>query len=554
MSTLKQIVNAILLLIGLFISYFSYAANDQAMIIDGIWRGELQVQKGVYLALGIEVRDENKTLTLSSPNQGMYERAPTAFLIDGNTLTFKDEGLSASFEGVIEGDKISGTFTQGRKMPLTLRKLDESDLARMQYEGKYTGDLLVNENSTLPLALNVAVIKDAYSATLDSPSQNSFGIPIEQITINDESLRFTSKMIGAKFSGESASGKSSSGDKQVAVYEGTFIQGMPMSLSLKKVTQENAHLQFVPPTFGEQGGAIAIIEPNETQTRYFANHNTSTQYEIGSITKTMTAYLLAFQSLEQQLHLSDPLTLFFEDGPSLKLQDLATHTSGLARVPPSLSNSLDMTNPYAHISRDDLSRDLKNLSLEETAHPHAYSNFAYALLGEVLAINAKSSLSEQFEKVLFAPLSMQSTYLADSALMRSKKLAQGYNTLGEPVVAWEFAAASGAGAVVSTLDDMSNYARHMMSEANKDTALAKLLFTPYLAIGDCCEQGLAWMMRKDKRGKPYAWHNGMTGGFSAFLGFYLDGSRAVVMLNSQAANFDKLAHDLLSGDASLQSI
>ena len=41
----------------------------------GQWRGTLQIQDGVYLALGVNVSDSG--VTLDSPNQGMFAREPT---------------------------------------------------------------------------------------------------------------------------------------------------------------------------------------------------------------------------------------------------------------------------------------------------------------------------------------------------------------------------------------------------------------------------------------------------------------------------------------------
>ncbi|MGB3725611.1 MAG: serine hydrolase, partial [Glaciecola sp.] len=124
----------------------------------------------------------------------------------------------------------------------------------------------------------------------------------------------------------------------------------------------------------------------------------------------------------------------------------------------------------------------------------------------------------------------------------------------ETVAPWTLNAASGAGAVVSTLDDMIKYTQHVMAEVKNDTALARTLFTPYTNMSACCEQALGWILLKDKKGKTYAWHNGMTGGFSAFMGFYLDGSRAIVMLNNQVSSFDNKAHALLANEIDLTQI
>ena len=540
----KHIISAVALILLLIGNSHAMAQKSDENMIDGLWRGELVVQKGVKLAIGITVSNNNTTLTLNSPNQGMYKREPSSFSIAGKRITFTDEGLNASFEGEIKGDTIVGTFTQGKDMPLTLHKLNDTDLARMKFEGSYSGDLIINANSSLPLVLHVAVIKDGYSAALDSPAQNSNGIPISEVDINDEALSFTSTMLGAKFSG----------NKQDDGYKGTFIQGMPMELTLTRVSDKNAHLQFTPAEFDEQGGSIAVINNNKIERKFYNEHNANTQYEIGSITKTITAYVLASQVVNEQIKLNTTVDTFFGGSPAISMQQLATHVSGLERNPPSLMTASDMNNPFADITQQNLSTDLAAITLAKGPHKHEYSNFAYAVLGEALAINKQSGFSKEVVSTLFTPLGMNNSYVADVNISRSKQFAQGHNSMGETVAPWTLNAASGAGAVVSTLDDMIKYTQHVMAEVKNDTALAKTLFTPYTNMSACCEQALGWILLEDKQGKTYAWHNGMTGGFSAFMGFYLDGSRAIVMLNNQASSFDNKAHALLANEIDLTQI
>jgi CubicO group peptidase (beta-lactamase class C family) len=544
MHIIKKALSFILVSFVLQLSLVTGLSAEEKPSLDGLWRGELEVQKGVTLAIGISISDNNASLTLNSPNQGMFEKVPSSFNISADTLSFIDEDLGASFEGQIDGDKINGIFTQGKAMSLTLQKLTEKDLERMKYEGKYSGDLIINANSVLPVVLHIAVIKDGYSAALDSPAQNSFGIPVDEVSIDDSKLTFISPMLNAKFSGQ----HDGSG------YTGSFIQGMPMALTLTKVSDKNAHLLFEPPSFGEHGASVAIIENGQVQTKHLGSHTSTTQYEIGSITKTFVAYLLAEQITKNQVQLSSTIDTFFEGAKAISLQNLATHTSGLERNPPSLSLNADINNPFAHISRKDLQRDLTALDTIAEEASYEYSNFGYAVLGEALALNMQTSLSSELDAKVFKPLGMTNSYLADSPSKHSKELAKGFNTLGEAVNPWDFNAASGAGAIVSTLDDMLKYTQHMMTESKINSSIAQLLLNTYAETLPCCEQGLAWLIMEDKKGNKYAWHNGMTGGFSTFLGFYLDGSRAVVMLNAQAVSFDNAAHDLLTGEVLLQSI
>ena len=128
----------------------------------------------------------------------------------------------------------------------------------------------------------------------------------------------------------------------------------------------------------------------------------------------------------------------------------------------------------------------------------------------------------------------------------NRKPDAGHNVLGEPIAHWHFKALAGAGAVVSTPYDMTRYIQTLMEKVkNSDKAVTTLL-TSRKTIKGCCQQALSWMISEDNSGKPYAWHNGQTAGFSSFVGFYLDGSKGVVVLNAQSVNVNSDALTLLT--------
>lgn len=73
----------------------------------------------------------------------------------------------------------------------------------------------------------------------------------------------------------------------------------------------------------------------------------------------------------------------------------------------------------------------------------------------------------------------------------------------------------------------------MTLQADNDAAMTRMM-TPQLRIADCCEQALGWILQTDDDGATFAMHSGQTGGFNSFVGFYLDGSAALVYLGNQA--------------------
>ncbi|NWO07045.1 MAG: beta-lactamase family protein [Alteromonadaceae bacterium] len=513
--------------------HHSLQAKEYQEELEGTWRGELVLQEGASITLGINI--DNGQLTLDSPNQGIFDHQPTKFSVKDNKVEFTDTGLNANYQGELKGGHLEGAFTQGKKRSITMYKLTQDDKARLTYEATYKADLPVNENSSLPLQVNVAVIHGGYIATLDSPAQQSFGIPLTDVHIDDNKFSFNSPMIQASFSGK----------KTKEGYEGTFKQGQEFPLTFKKADSDDKQTSAPAPKLGEHGAAVAIIEQDEIKTQFYDEHDHNTQYEIGSVTKTMVAYLLAHAVVNESTTLDTSVSEFWPQAPdAVTLGQLATHHSGLPRLPENLLSKADQTDPYAHYGQSELESALAEL--EPSTTNYEYSNFGYGLLAESLAKNAEKPFPELLNDVVFETFSMPDTYVAASKENTPESLSKGHNVLGDVVPHWHFQSLAGAGGVVSTMSDMANYTRALMRKSAKGDTTVEQLLVPQRTIEGCCQQALGWLISQDKNGRAYAWHNGQTAGFSSFVGFYLDGSRAVIILNAQSIPVNDQAIKLLT--------
>lgn len=506
--------------------------------LDGVWRGELKFEPGWSLALGINIKEG--ILTLDSPNQGAFGDEPTSYTLSGNTVSFVEKKLKVSFKGRLEGDTLKGQFTQGKTVDIELQKLDASDRERQKFEASYKGDLIINKTATLPLQLNVAVVPGGYIGMLYSPSQHPEPIPLTEMVIDDKQISFKSPVLNASYSATFKNG----------AYEGTFIQGMERPLTLKKVTPGEEGQASVPkPKAGEHGGVRAVITPAGVETEFYADHNANTLYEIGSNTKTMVAYLLAKTIVDGNIKADATLADYWPEAPAdITLVQLASHRSGLPRLPENLL--LEETNyhdPYASYGRQQMQEALASVTPGEKNY--LYSNFGFGALGEALALNADQPFVIVLAKELLMPLAMENTYVAITGIEDAAQLAQGFDLAGNPVSAWHFDAMAGAGAVVSTLDDMVSYVQAMMQKSAAKDPVMQLMLNPAEALGDCCSHPLGWMLEKDKKGRPFAWHAGQTAGFSSVIGFYLDGSRGMVLLNNQSIGIEEqMLHWLTEDD------
>ncbi|HET6631207.1 MAG TPA: serine hydrolase [Rhodanobacteraceae bacterium] len=281
-----------------------------------------------------------------------------------------------------------------------------------------------------------------------------------------------------------------------------------------------------------------------------------TVFEIGSLTKTFTATLLAQALTAGPLTLDTPVakllpgfTIPARDGKRITLGELATQFSGLPRLPGNLRPA-DPHDPYADYDAADLKSFLAGYTLSrDPGAKYEYSNLGFGLLGYALAQHAGTTYGDLLQTRILKPLGMHSSGIALDAAMRSH-LAPGQDSQGQPAGTWSFGALAGCGAIKSSGSDMLRYLRaNMRADAALHAAMA-LAQQPRRDLGQGERIGLAWMTRHTPHG-DIVWHNGMTGGYASFMGFSGDGQRGVVVLTSTQRSVDDIGFAMLLPDSPL---
>jgi CubicO group peptidase (beta-lactamase class C family) len=283
----------------------------------------------------------------------------------------------------------------------------------------------------------------------------------------------------------------------------------------------------------------------------------TTVYEIGSITKTFTATLLAEAVQSGKLKLDDPLSTLLPDfkipsrnGKPITLLDLATQHSGLPRLPTNLAPA-DPANPYADYDGAKLRTFLAGYELpRDPGASYEYSNLGFGLLGYALARQAHVSYAQLLQQKIFGPLRMPMSGLALNDAMRTH-LAAGHGQDGKTAKNWDFDALAGCGAIRSNADDLLRYLKANMSANPSVLAQAmQLAHEPRRDLGANTRIGLAWMTHTAKP-SDIVWHNGMTYGYASFLGFRANGRRGVLILTNSMTSVDELGMAALLDDAPL---
>lgn len=290
------------------------------------------------------------------------------------------------------------------------------------------------------------------------------------------------------------------------------------------------------------GGAGRIAGPGSPEP------DGRTLFQIGSITKTLTALQLGLADAWRLVRLDDPLATHAPDGwriPAkgnrpIRLVDLATHSSGLPALPPNVTAvpGFDPADPYATYTRAHLASGLAATELAgEPGTRYRYSNLAFALLGETLSGLAGTSYGRLMRGVTL-PLGMVDTTLRPGATQRHRT-ATGHGPDGLAVPAWTGEVFAGAGSM--TFGTGNDLVRYLRGQLDPDaTVFGDTLRTAqreHFADGGH-SVGLGWERFPLPNGRTMVWKNGATGGFSSFAAFCPQSRVGVAMLNNLAVPAD----------------
>ncbi|MFC1494328.1 serine hydrolase domain-containing protein [Thermodesulfobacteriota bacterium] len=303
------------------------------------------------------------------------------------------------------------------------------------------------------------------------------------------------------------------------------------------------------------GSSVSYYGAIKRKDRIETRNNKNSKFEIGSITKLFTSTVLAQMSMEHLLEIDDPIDLKLgfplKNNSKITYKELSTHRSGLPRIPFDLLVSLifkKTDNPYRDYSEDKLIKYLKNDLRIKNKGKFKYSNLGAGLLGYVLSKQSAMSFDALLKQRVFSQLNMvESTTIRDEV---KEQLVMGLNKKGKPTANWDLNIFAGAGAVISSVSDLSkfivaniegsnealNYQRQIISENKKHS------------------MGLGWFILINKIpgiDRVY-FHNGGTGGYrSSLVADFEKGHGIIILSNISAANLfkankvDKLALNLL---------
>ena len=283
--------------------------------------------------------------------------------------------------------------------------------------------------------------------------------------------------------------------------------------------------------------------------------NGDSVFEIGSASKVFTSVALADMVKKGEVKLEDPVAKYLpasvrmpsHGGREITLADLATHTSGLPRMPNNMKPK-DPYNPYADYTVQQMYAFLSSYELtRDIGAEFDYSNLGAGLLGHALALKAGTDYETLIRQRICTPLHMADTGIRLSADQRAR-LVPGHDATGKPAKNWDIPTFAGAGALRSTANDMLKFVAANAGLAKSDLASAMELSHAdrHEAGSSVLGIGLGWHILH-RTGGPIVWHNGQTGGYHSYVAFDKAAQRGVVVLaNIASGQIDSIGMEFIA--------
>lgn len=257
-------------------------------------------------------------------------------------------------------------------------------------------------------------------------------------------------------------------------------------------------------------------------------------YEIGSLTKTFTATLVAKAVQEGRISLDDTIDQYIalpSNNTYPTIEQLLTHTSGYKShyfAWPMAANFFTRDNDFFGITKAMVRNRLASLSMPDTTYAYEYSNFGYATLALVL-----EEIYDQEYAALVTALACDDLHLPNTHISDKN------GDLGDY---WQWKAGDAylsAGGLVSTIEDMLAYAQLQLGKqgyiGSSQESLQHIGATneQYELLGIRLDWiAMAWII-DEKNG--FIWHNGATSKYNSYLAFDPVRQIAVVILSNLSA-------------------
>ncbi len=268
--------------------------------------------------------------------------------------------------------------------------------------------------------------------------------------------------------------------------------------------------------------------------------NDQTLYEIGSITKTFTATLLAQAVMEGKVSLDDDIRKYLKgewnnlgyNSTPITFRNLANHTSGLPGLPDDIGEqpAYDPVNPEANYDAVLFYKALHHFSPDTVpGFKFLYSNWGMALLGHLLENIYEQPYPELLKKYVTNVLGMQQTQISNGK--QDNNFAFPHSENGNKIAIVNEGYFEAAGGILSNSHDLLLYLQAQLNETNP---AIKLTHQP-----GANSMGLGWGVRTVNGQREFQ-HNGSTQGSTAHISAFPDIDSGCIILTNNKVNMGSM--------------
>ncbi len=265
-----------------------------------------------------------------------------------------------------------------------------------------------------------------------------------------------------------------------------------------------------------------------------------TVFEIGSITKTFTALLMLDLAERGEMKIEAPVAKYLptsvkvptHGGKEITPLNLAAQDSGL----PFDANNCESLDAY---TAEDLYAFLSGYRLtNDPGTKFQYSSVGMSLLGHVMELRAGTNYEALVVNRICRPLGLTNTGITLTPELKAQR-ATGHDANGEPVPFYHLQVMAGAGALLSTANDMLKYlsAQLGLAPSSLRPLIEKTQVIRHRGAFDCGTTAMPWYDNDAycPPGTEILGHAGGTIGASAYVGFDRKQRRGVVVLSNHKA-------------------
>jgi len=291
------------------------------------------------------------------------------------------------------------------------------------------------------------------------------------------------------------------------------------------------------------GGAVVGILDNGRQEIFSVGDALPLDglFELGSVSKVFTGLVLSKLITEQRISLEDSVLRYLpgtmETPPErpVRIIDLATHASDLPLQPDDvgrMQRSID--DPWAGYTVEDLHGFLARRSLERPAAPKfSYSNVDYFLLGDLMHNATGIPFPQLLDQEVLNPVGLRSTFLTVPA---DRQVVTAHTGMGRPATHWASPVFKlCGGGVCSTAADCLRLLQLCLAPPPEWRPVIDTMVEPRIVTGKRAiwsTAALPWFIDAEN---GWRWHNGVTGGHSAYIAFHPERRQALVVLADRYA-------------------